>query len=180
MLTNGFFMLDMLKLWSITYLVVGLLFSVICAFTDNVGTIPAMLGILALLVGGLAVLTLLVVLAMFPRGYPARFTVSPYGVRSETVSRVATAATDAAVTVGLLTGSLATAGAGLLAQAQEQMTIPWQSVRRVTEYPHKGVISLSNSWRTMTRLYCRPEDYGTIAGWVRYYQSAAQQGLLPE
>jgi hypothetical protein len=169
LLTSRFFWLDMLKVWGLTYVFIALLLGSIIGLSEGLEEALPVVGIMGLVVGGLFILSLLVVLVLFARGYPTRFTVTPQGVRAETISRAALTSNRAAVLMGLLAASATTAGAGLLAMSQEQMSFPWRRIQRVTEYPHLRVITLSNSWRTVARLYCRPEDYATIATWVQYY-----------
>lgn len=174
LLASRFFWLDMLKVWGLTYLFIALLLGSIIGLSEGLEEALPVVGIMGLVVGGLFILSLLVVLVLFARGYPSRFTVTSQGVRVETISRAALTSNRAAVLMGLLAASATTAGAGLLAMSQEQMSFPWRRIQRVTEYPHLQVITLSNSWRTVARLYCRPEDYATIAAWVQYYYNTSR------
>lgn len=175
LLTNRFFMWDMTKVWLITYGIVGALLSVMCLLADNAKIVPMLLGVMGIIIGSLLVLSFIIVLIMFARGWPTRFTVAPNGVRADTISRAALNTNRAVTLIGLLAGSSLTAGAGLLATAQESINIPWTRVRRITEYPGPRVITLSNSWRTVVRLYCTPEDYPRVAALCRYYHALAQQ-----
>ena len=167
LLTNGFFLLDMVKVWGITLLVVGLLFLVILA--GDLGDWPPIMGMMALVVGGLFVLSILISLVFFGNRMGTRFTVSPDGALVEMTSRRARWANRCAFLLGALAGRPGTMGAGLLAMSGESVEIAWGEVHRVGEYPRSRTITLSNSWRTVLRLYCLPENYEPVRAAVREY-----------
>ncbi|NLV73136.1 MAG: hypothetical protein GXY52_00400 [Chloroflexi bacterium] len=50
----------------------------------------------------------------------------------------------------------------VLKQYPESFRIHWSEVYKVTSRPREGVITLSNNWRSVTRLYASPEDYPLV------------------
>ena len=180
LLTNRFVLLDFVKVFGITYLISVTLMGTIFLIQGEPEDLLPLLAMFAYCVLGLALLSVLVMLIFFGNRFPTRFTVSADGAMMETASRRALAANRLATVLGLLGGSASTAGAGLLAQSQEQVGISWEDVYRVTEHPAESVITLRNSWRTVIRLYCTPMNYAEVADAVRRYaaEGARRKGEL--
>jgi hypothetical protein len=44
----------------------------------------------------------------------------------------------------------------------------WRTIRRATFHPAERVISISNSWRVVVRLYVLSDDWDAVADWVRW------------
>lgn len=106
--------------------------------------------VVTLCVLGVLALLLLTSLVAFRNRIVARFTLDHRGVLYEsgrTTARVASL-------VGLLSLNPLVAGAGLLAEAQSSMFLRWTDVRKVTAFPRGRVITLSNGWRPVLRVYC--------------------------
>jgi len=169
LLTNRFVLLDFAKLLFFTYLIIVVLMGSIFLIRGQAEDLPPVLLMFAYCLAGLAVLFALIMLVFFLNRCPTHFEVGPEGVLAQMTSGRAKTANRVAVIAGLLAGSASTAGAGLLARSQEEISIAWADVYRVTEYPRQGVITLSNSWRTVIRLYCTPADYDAVATAVREY-----------
>ena len=68
----------------------------------------------------------------------------------------------AAVIVGVLAGSPTAVGAGLIASSQEQGGWAWEELHAARYFPAQRVISLRNTWRTVLRLHCTPENYESV------------------
>lgn len=100
----------------------------------------------------LAVLVLLLAVSLFVlrNRVVARFTLDGRGVHYESGSLAGRVGT----VVGLLSLNPLVMGSGLLAEAQSSLFLPWKDVRKVTEFPRWNVITLSNGWRPVLRLYC--------------------------
>lgn len=49
----------------------------------------------------------------------------------------------------------------------ETLRLPWREVYYITRFEHKGVITLSDSWRSVIRLYVPPEQFETIASYAQ-------------
>jgi hypothetical protein len=123
-------------------------------------------GIVIAVIGVLFLVAALVVLG---NRYHARFTVNQKqvlyeaGIRERKMNRVMVALGMLA----LLAGKPGPAGAALLSTSQEALAIGWRDVHRVRVYSNSRVISLSNSWRTVVRLYCPAEMFDQIVELVK-------------
>lgn len=73
----------------------------------------------------------------------------------------------ATVILGALSASPTTAGAGLLAASREQGGWTWSELHKARYFDGPRVISLRNSWRTVLRLHCTPENYEQVRDIVR-------------
>lgn len=102
----------------------------------------------------------------------ARFIVSARGIeyfaekRERKMNKLVTV-------IGLLMLNPTTAGAGALAMTQQELLIPWASIRSFKVYPRSRVIALKNSWRTVMRLHCPPELFDEVVSAVQVHYSAA-------
>ncbi|MHB8050632.1 MAG: hypothetical protein ACYDHQ_05355 [Coriobacteriia bacterium] len=92
---------------------------------------------------------------------PMTFSVRPDGV-AYGMGRRQKGLNRAAVILGALSGSPTTAGAGLLAASREQGGWTWGELREARYFSGPRVISLRNSWRTVLRLHCTPENYEQV------------------
>lgn len=106
--------------------------------------------VVTLCVLGVLVLLLVASLVVFRNRIVARFTLDERGATYESGRATARVAT----TVGLLSLNPLVAASGLLADSQSALFLPWRDVRKVTVFPAWKVITLSNRWRPVLRLYC--------------------------
>lgn len=49
----------------------------------------------------------------------------------------------------------------------ETLRLPWQEVYCITRFVHEGVVTLSDSWRSVIRLYIPPEQFEIITGYAQ-------------
>ena len=60
----------------------------------------------------------------------------------------------------------------------------WTDVRRAKYHANRRVIAVMGRWRCRIRLYCGPEEWGTVASWVRWGEAEGARlraaGPLPE
>jgi hypothetical protein len=169
LLTNLFFLWDMGKLFFFTGLIVSLLLSIMLLATGNPSAIPPLMLLMAMLMGGFMVLTLLVCVIWFGNRFYALFAVNREGAMVEVARDRDKVANRLTVVLGILRGNMAAAGAGLLAVSEEAKRIAWADAKNVLYYPDARVISIKNSWRVVVRLYCTPENYDQVAEAVRRY-----------
>lgn len=119
-----------------------------------------------LITAGILVGLLLIVVLLMGNGFSQTFTVdSVGGVRYAAGSREQKW-NRAAVILGALRGSPTTAGAGLLGVTREKGGWTWRQVYAARYFPRQRVISLRNSWRTVIRLHCTPENYEQVRALV--------------
>jgi len=166
LLTDRFVLYDGVKLVSWTYLIIAAIFSPILLVRGEAETIPVMLRAFVYTLAGLALVGALVMLVVFRNRCPARVTISEDGVRLESTSRAGKTGNRLAILIGALGRSATTAGAGLLGRAGETVTLEWGELRRVNAHDDHCVLSLMNGWRVVMRLYCTPENYGTVAALI--------------
>lgn len=169
LLTNRFFLWDMGKLFFFTGLIIALLLTLMLLAVGNPSAIPPLMLLMALLMAGFILLTLLVCVLWFGNRFHALFAVNSEGAMVEVARDRDKAANRLAVVLGILRGNMAATGAGLLAVSEEAKRIEWSEVRHVLYYPDARVISIKNSWRVVVRLYCTSENYEQVAEAVRNY-----------
>lgn len=165
LVTNVYIMGDMLAVWGITWVLMSAILLVMGLFSSNSGTLSAMLEvipILGLVCLGLFVVSVLIMAVIFKNRFSAVFMVNAKGA-SYNVSRAQSKLNTAVAVLGAIAGKPGVAGAGLLAKAQEGEFFAWSDVFRVDLHSGRHVVILRNSWRTMVRLYCTPENYDAVA-----------------
>lgn len=162
LLNNPFVLLDMVKVLGFSFLIVCAIFLLIGAFQGEIKDMMAMIPMLAVLIGVLAILFVFVMLVIFKNRFPARYTVNNDGAMIE-VTPSQRKMNKAVVVLGFLAGKPGVAGSGMLAQSQETQLFPWVDVYRVDLFPGRRVVVLRNGWRTVARLYCTAENYEAAA-----------------
>ncbi len=108
----------------------------------------------ALFLAGLAVAALL-----FRGKLRTRYVVDGEGIHMSVVDPVARAGNRGAFWVGLVLGSGAAAGSGLLAMEGERRILRWAGAFRAVPERSTSSIALQNGWRTLLRVYCLPKDF---------------------
>jgi hypothetical protein len=173
LLTNRFILYDFAKVLGFTYLIMMLIAGilVLAGHWPSVQQIFQFAAIFAAAVAGIGFLMVLVMVLFFGNRFRAGFSVTPDGVSFETAMWRAKWSNRAAVVVGALARSPGTAGAGLLAQSSEDVSVAWGDVRRVKVHGEHCVLSIMNGWRVMIRLYCTPENFEQVHSLVARYAS---------
>lgn len=159
LVTNRFFLYDMIKVTFFSCFVFFLIFFVILAITKSLDSLPVFLLIATLFFVVFNILFLFVALIFFGNRYAARFAISEKGVSWETRSKRAKIANRAAVLIGVLSKKPGVAGAGLLGMSGEAGFMKWKDIKKIKAYSGPRVMTLMNSWRVVTRLYCTPENF---------------------
>jgi len=178
LLTNRFILYDLVKIVSLTGLLLFLLLSIVSLAANRKMTLDALAAwgqLTALATLGLAFLLALIMLLFFLNRFPMRFTLSPRGAQVVSLSRVGKWGNRLAVVLGALSGRPQVAGAGLLGMAQEEVFLRWEEVCRLNLHPRARVISLRNSWRLVFRLYCTPENCSPVQAAVRRWAGQARR-----
>jgi len=106
------------------------------------------------------VLSLVIALVLYMNRYFVRTVLSDEGINSELVKwsgKLGKAVAAGNLVIGVLTTSPTAAGAGLLADVQRSVFVPWKGIHKITRFPSHRVITVSNSWRPVIRLHC-PND----------------------
>jgi len=167
MLNNRFMLYDLAKLLFWTGIIIAvLMFVMLAAFGDRHDFLETYLRIMQMfgyVLAGFAVLFLAIMLLFFGNRYRTGFTIDRNGVGWSSLMSRTKWANRAAVVAGALAAKPGVAGAGLLAESQEQGIIEWDEIRKLKFYPALCTISVMNSWRVVIRLNCTPENYPAIA-----------------
>lgn len=159
MLTNRYLLAALAKAMLGAGGIVVALVSLLLGLQGEWHAIP---GLAALLLGisiGLFAFGLLVMIFPFKNRLASRFTIDTEGVHLAVTDGTARAGNRLAFWMGLVLGSGAAAGSGLLAATQESQTLRWSGAFRAIPEPATSSIAFCNGWRTLLRVYCLPENY---------------------
>jgi hypothetical protein len=168
-LTDRFMVYDLLKVFIASVAIMQLLLLVMSFF---IGEDPVLLPleVYLILFAIFASLYLFVALAVFRNKFWASFALAPegamyqMGLRERKINRLV-------LGLSLLFGRPGPTGASLLALSQESGMVEWKDVHNVKIYPKERVVALSNSWRTVLRLYCLAENFDQAADRAQKYAS---------
>ncbi|HHU12849.1 MAG TPA: hypothetical protein GXZ64_06445 [Clostridiaceae bacterium] len=122
------------------------------------------------LIAALFLLTWLFILALYGGKYDVEFTLNSDGVRCRTGSkqarknRIVNALT---VGLGLFSGRLTTAGAGVLAQSRQDVFLKWARITKVKYRPGSQTILLRGGWTENVAIFCTEENYAAVEQMVR-------------
>lgn len=160
-------MYDFVKLFAIVTAVMFTLLAGIALSSGGMKSFLGMVPVFGAIIGGMAVMFLLIMLVFFGNHFPMGFVVNGVGVEVASLSRRGKAANRLAVIAGLLSGRPGPAGAGLLAMSQETTGYAWDDIHKATFYPDEHVITLCNSWRVVLRLFCTSDNYSRVQQQVK-------------
>jgi hypothetical protein len=168
-LVNNLYMLQDLLIVIVISLVGMQVLLLIVGFLAGEGLVVLPLKVYAIVGGVLAVLFLIAAGAVFGNRHRTRFTVNSQGVAYETGSR------ERRINriVLVLSALAGRPGASLIAVSQESGRFAWSAVEKVTVHSRQRVITLSDSWHPLLRLYCPPETFGEIVTMVEAHAAAA-------
>jgi hypothetical protein len=176
LLTSRFTLFDMLKVVVLSPSIMCLLVFVMFLIVGDMefGELLRFLGFAFVIgCGALVVLLTFVMLVFYRNRFPCKFTAGPEGAGLEMNPRQKKL-NRTVVVLGALAGRANVAGAGLLAYSQESVSMRWGDVYHINFHPGQRVISLMNTWRTVIRLHCTPENYEDVARiCVEGFESAA-------
>jgi hypothetical protein len=100
-------------------------------------------------------------------GFRVRFTLTDRGLWSHS-GKAARAAYTAAVVGGLVAGSAAAVGAGLLARSEQEVFIPWNEVSKVKVNPRRRHVLVKGSFlQKPIGLYCTAENFAGVLAVLR-------------
>jgi hypothetical protein len=172
LLTNRFFLYDMVKMLFWTFAIFDGILSSLFFFQKQPDIIPPFLGLSGLILLGFAVMIVAVAVLVFGNRFPTHFALDSAGLSYRSLSGRSRKLNRAALVIGILARKPGAAGAGLLAMSQEAGGIQWEKIYRIREYPAQRVLTIMNNWRVVVRLYCSPENYFRVAELVRSHAAA--------
>ena len=167
LLTNRFVLFDLLKIMSITYALIVVLFSLLGLFTGEMGLGWQMAQVFAVVVPLIALSLMFIMLVFYVNRMPVRYTLNSKGVTSEILGKRSRWANRTGIVLGLLSTNPTVAGASLLAKSRETTFYHWRDLHKAAYYPDAHTITLFNGWRSVARLHCTPEQYPEVASAVR-------------
>jgi len=162
LVTNKIVMLEMLKLFGITGLVMALLMTFIFVGTDEIEAVPQMLLMTTLIVGGLYILSLIIMVIFYGNKMPMQFNIDDKGVLMEVTSGKAKFGNRALVALGLISGKIGAVGSGLTSISQEKQYVAYKDIDQVNFDNNAKIISIYNSWRRVGILFCNNDNYDEI------------------
>jgi hypothetical protein len=162
LLTNIFIIKDMALVFGIACGALLAIMLLISGGEDLDQIIPVWLLVCAIIVG-LLVISCLVV---FFNRMNMEFGVGPEGVLTAVGSKERKMDSAVAI-IGLLTGNIRVAGAGLLAKSNEVILAKWPQIKKVTIYRNQKVIALKMGLLTPLRLYCLIENFAAVERMIR-------------
>lgn len=121
------------------------------------------------LIGGLFLLTFLLIMAVYGGKYDVAFLVDDKGILCRTQKSQAKAnaiINRLAVLLGLFARVPAAAGAGLLAQSRQSVFLRWSDIRKVTYRPQQHVILVRGGLTESIAVFCTGDNYDEIAAIV--------------
>jgi hypothetical protein len=168
-LVNNLYMLKDLLIVIVASLVGMQVVLLIVGFFAGGGAVILPLKIYAIVGGVLAVLFVIAAAVVFGNRHRTRFTVSSQGVAYESGSRERRI-NRVVLVLSVLAGR---PGPSLIAVSRESGRFAWTAVEKVTVHPRRRVITLSDSWHPLLRLYCPAETFGEIVTLVEAHVAAA-------
>lgn len=165
--THPLMLLNYVKLFGLTAILMGLFMSFLMAVTGSPDAIAAMW----MMAGGISVALLVVGLLGMALIYGNRmhmaFALDQEKAVSEIADRRNKAVSAAAIILGILARKPAAVGAGLITATDTRRSAAWRAVVSARFHPQFHAISLRNSWRTVIILFCTPANYERASAFVR-------------
>jgi hypothetical protein len=154
--TNPFLWLDFGKALLAPVILFGGLIVLILA-GDNAPDWGRAFGVLAVCMAAVAALFAFVEIIVFRNRMAVRYALDDKGIVYES-GRPARTGQKIGVVIGALARSPLLMGGSLLASSMNKLTVRWQDVRKATPFASRKVVTLSNSWRPVLRIYCPDEE----------------------
>jgi len=114
------------------------------------------------LIGALLLLTWVFIMAVYGGKYDVEYILDERGVLCRTQARQGKKnrlINTLTVVLGFLSGKPAVAGAGMLAQARQEVFLKWSDIRKVMYKPRSRTILLRGGWKEHIALFCTEENY---------------------
>jgi hypothetical protein len=165
----------MAKVWLIAGVLMFALVGGMVGLQDGIEAVIPLAELLLMILGGLFVLSLLIMLIVFGNRLRMAFAIDGKGIVVQMVDRRAKAANRLAAVVGAMAGKPGVAGAGLIAMHDEERSAVWSSIAAAIYNPARRTITLKNSWRTVLHVFCTPENYDAVAARIAAEISGAER-----
>ncbi len=173
LLTNKYIAKQIVFVFSLAILFAITVIFLIEVFSGSITSdfLIALAGIFLLLVAIITVLTILGVFLFMGNRYSYTFTLDPQkGVFEKPQTRQRSKnfiVNSLLVLLGLLAKNPTAAGTGILSQSRQEQFVDWKSVDNIKVDPRNRVITLKKNRRTLMVVFCRPENYETVASIIQ-------------
>jgi len=159
LLNNRYMLIDMAKVFLATFVIaLGILLP--ATGFDYQSILPLAIVGEAIFIG-LFILTALIL----GNHIGSVFILDKDGVGSK-MSRRMSKLTTATIILGALAGKPSVTGSGLLASSQAETFHRWSGIEKATIDKQRRVITFSNSWRAVQRVYCYPDNFEQVVAFV--------------
>ncbi len=123
-----------------------------------------------LLIGALLLLTFIFIMVVYGGRYAPGFIVDNNGVTNYTQApqqKKNYIINSLVIALGLFSGNMTAAGAGILANSRQVMNLKWKHIRKTKYDPKRRVIWLRGSLTEKMAVFCTEENYSTVADVIR-------------
>lgn len=165
--THPLMLLNYVKLFGLTAILMGLFMSFLMVVTGSPDAIPAMWMMAGGICAALLVVGLLGMALIYGNRMRMTFALDQEKAVAEIVDRRNKAVSVAAIVLGVLARKPAAVGAGLISATDTRRSAAWRALVSARFYPQFHAISLRNSWRTVVILFCTPANYEHASAFVR-------------
>ncbi|MGD9972026.1 MAG: zinc ribbon domain-containing protein [Desulfatirhabdiaceae bacterium] len=152
-----------LKIYLLSFLIVGGLLTVVFGSQGEWDVIAPMLGVLSIVTCGILGVSALVMALVFRNRLRVRYTLGPEGICLELIDTRARLTNRLLFWLGILTGRPQAIGTALIAQSQETVALAWGGSFTAVYDPKRFVITLKNRWRKLMVVHCTPQNYAPVA-----------------
>lgn len=121
-------------------------------------------------IGAFLLIASVCVLFFFRGGYQAGFILESKGLQYFTRKRQAKRnliINGLLVIIALFSGKPAVAGAGILAQSRQSMSIRWNKIKKVKTYPKSKSIIVRGGFAEKIALFCTDENYAAVEKFIK-------------
>jgi hypothetical protein len=163
LLTHPVMLKNFVTLWIVSGVIMLALVGGIVGVREGIKAFVAIAEMILLIIGGLSVLSLLVMLVVFGNRMRMAFAIDDRGIVARVVDSRAKVANRLAAVVGVVAGRPGVAGAGLIAMHDEERTAVWSGIAEARYDPRRYTITLRNAWRPILHVYCTSANYEQAA-----------------
>ena len=150
----------------VAWVVLSLLLSALFALEGDFKGIGPTLAVLAAVHLALFLASLAVMVLYFGNRITMAFTLDERGVWSEVRSSRARKAARWAALLGLATGNVSAAGAGMLAHSGARSFVPWKAAGQLRCDDARHSFCLVSGWRTLATVFCTAQVYPDARAWA--------------
>jgi len=122
------------------------------------------------LIAILFLLTYLFIRIVWGGNYEVGFELDKTGIRNYTMKKQARKnriINTLAVVLGLFSGKPAVAGAGILAQSRQEVSMKWKNIKKVKYLPQKQAVILKGGFTENIAVFCTPMNYAEVEAFIK-------------